>query len=73
MAMVEVLSVRVRPVVVAVVQTVSVPFKVHVPVPRAMVRVLALEEETLATVMSVPLASKLPLVTVRVAVIVELS
>ena len=42
---VDVLSVNVKPVVVAVVQTVPVPLNVQVPVPMLMARVLELEEE----------------------------
>src|SRR5688500_16507176 len=58
--MVDVLSVSVRPVVVAVVQTVPVPLSVHVPVPMEMARVFELEEEKFATETSYVTALSVP-------------
>ena len=71
--MVEVLAVTVRLVAVAVVHTVPVPLSVQVPVPMLIVLVLELEEEKLAMVMLAPLASKVPVVSVKVLVTVKTS
>jgi hypothetical protein len=64
--MVELEGVRVRPVVVAVVQTVPVAAKLQVPVPISIDLVLEFEELTAPASKDWLLASKVPLVIVRV-------